>query len=332
MNILTPISGIEDIKILETEGANEFFAGYINQEWIELFNDLQDENGNMQLTINRRNGLRANIRDFHELCEAVKLTKEVKGRLYITVNAPFYTENMYPFLRRYFQELSNAGVERLIVSDIGIMEILAEEFEQFKITVSCLAQVVNNSQVEFFKQFGVERIVFPRHMPIKNIISIVEHFPELEFECFGFCEKCLHDDGNCRCMHNMGAICMECWNSVYETVDGKEISLELKQELLLNEALYKDWMQASVALQNDMNLGCSLCSVGVLMKYPNISTFKLSGRGKGISFVVDAVRITKDVITFCQKEDSVEKVQKFVQEKLGSRFCQDYTYCIMRGE
>lgn len=148
----------------------------------------------------------------------------------------FYYENMYPYLKEYLYELLSAGVNRLIVSDIGIMELLNTEFTEFKLTASCVVQIISSSMVDFYKNFNIERVVFPRHISVEDICMIADNFPELEFECFGLCEKCLHDDGNCRSMHSVGAVCLDCWNSVYERINGESISPQMRHELLLNEA------------------------------------------------------------------------------------------------
>ena len=124
MNILTPVSNAEEIRLFSELGANEFFSGYVNQKWIDDFNSLSDEKGILQLPINRRTPLRTNIVSYEKLKEAVDMAEMVGGRFYITLNAAFYTENMYPYLKEYLYELLSAGVNRLIVSDIGIMELL----------------------------------------------------------------------------------------------------------------------------------------------------------------------------------------------------------------
>ena len=204
MNILTPVSNAEEIRLFSELGANEFFSGYVNQKWIDDFNSLSDEKGILQLPINRRTPLRTNIVSYEKLKEAVDMAEMVGGRFYITLNAAFYTENMYPYLKEYLYELLSAGVNRLIVSDIGIMELLNTEFTEFKLTASCVVQIISSSMVDFYKNFNIERVVFPRHISVEDICMIADNFPELEFECFGLCEKCLHDDGNCRSMHSVG--------------------------------------------------------------------------------------------------------------------------------
>lgn len=332
LNILTPVSSAEEIQIYAKEGSDEFFAGYVNQEWLDTFNYLPERSGVMQLPLNRRTPLQANITSREELQKAVAMAKTVGGRLYITLNASFYTENMYTYLRKYLKELISTGVNYLIVSDIGIMELLNMEFSEIKITVSCVAQVISSSMVAFYKNFNVERIVFPRHISLASIGKIADQFPELEFECFGLCEKCMHDDGNCRCMHSVGAICLDCWNTTYERVDGNRLELEDGKELMVTEAAYQNWIAPNVRQQVSVpNLGCSLCSIGELLRHKNIHALKISGRGRGVDFVRCQISIVHNVIKLFSQNKSVKDVQGYVQQVLGTDHCMDHGYCIMRG-
>lgn len=331
MNILTPISKVEDAEILFESGANEFFAGYINEEWIDLYNHIETSRGNLQFTVNRRNGLWTNFISGEELARLVRIIDKHQGTLFITVNSPFYTEKMFDTLRRYLKELLEYGIKNLIVSDVGIMQLISDEFPEFEITVSCLAEVINGATVDFYKQFNIKRIVFPRHISVRNVVNIANQFPEIEFECFGLCEKCLHDDGNCRSMHNLGAFCMECWNGQLECVMGKKIGNDERNAFLANEAFYKNWINGSVV--NESNYGCSLCALASLIGVKNITSIKLSGRGKNIQFISKQVEIVKSIINMCENNlVSADNIKKHVKGQLGESYCDDFSHCIMRGE
>ena len=333
MNILAPISCAEDIQTYAKEGVSEFYAGYVNKEWIDTFNFLPWQRGIMQSPLNRRTPLHANIISREELQNAVKMSLKVGGQLYITLNASFYTENMYPFLRSFLDEVTNAGVDHLIVSDIGIMELINIEYSRIKITVSCVAQVISANMVAFYQNFNVERIVFPRHIPLTTVVKIVDCFPEMDFECFSLCEKCMHDDGNCRCLHSIGAICLDCWNTTYERVDGNFLDIKDRKELMITEAAYRNWIAPNALPQVSVsNLGCSLCSIGELLKHKNIRTVKISGRGRDTDFVRHQVRIVNTVIELFSHNKSVQDIQDYVRQALGTDHCVDHGYCVMRGD
>ena len=332
MNILTPIARVEDVEPLVKSGASEFFAGFINREWIDLYNHIETSRGNLQFTLNRRNGLWTNFIDETELQKLIQTIEQYRGTLFITLNAPFYTEKMFISLRRYLQKISSYGVKNLIVSDVGVMQLICEEFPEFEITVSCLAEIISCEAVEFYKQFNIKRVVFPRHISIQKLINIAKKFPEIEFEFFGLCEKCLHDDGNCRSMHNLGAFCMECWNGKYESVYGNNISNSERNAIMINEAFYKNWINGCTVDENN-NYGCSLCAIASLSKVKNISSVKLSGRGKSIDFIVKQVKMTRSIIEMCEcRNAKIDDIRSYVKKQFCESYCEDFSHCIMRGE
>lgn len=332
MNILTPISSVDEVKAFSEAGANEFYIGYTDELWVRNFNGPLNEKGTIFMPLNGRTRMNANISSWEELRRIIHLADQLYGRLYVTVNAPFYTENMYQYLIEFLRKLESIGVRRLIVSDIGLMELLCREFPGFKLTVSCITQTVSSWQVQFFKHFAVERIVFPRHTPVSDVCEIATQHPDLEFECFGLCEKCMHGDGFCRSLHGIGTFCKDCWDGVYESVTGSEISKEKKRAISDNQKAYRQWISPETAKDTLIdNFGCSLCAVGNMMQYENIKAIKLSGRGRSSEFVKVQIQAAKEVIRMFEMNQGIKIVQKYIQQTLGPQYCADYAYCVMRG-
>lgn len=332
MNILAPISNMDEVKVFFDVGANEFYIGYTDEIWIKNFNGPLNEKGTIFMPLNGRTRMNANISSWDKLYRIICLVDQLGGRFYVAINAPFYTENMYQYLRRFLRDLESAGVRRLIVSDVGLMELLSREFPRFRLTVSCVSQTVSCWQVKFFKHFAVERIVFPRHTPILDVCEIAAQHPDLEFECFGLCEKCMHGDGFCRSMHGVGTFCKDCWDGTYESVDGNEISKEKKIFIEDNQRAYRKWISPENAEDTIINdLGCSLCAVGNLLQHENIKAIKLSGRGRSSEFVKIQIQAAKEVIRMFKIKQGIGSVQKYIRQMLGPQYCVDYTYCIMRG-
>ena len=138
----------------------------------------------------------------------------------------------YKYLKEYFEELTSVNVKNVIVFDVGLINYLHNNFPIFMITVSCLNQVVNCAAVDFYKNFNVRRIVYPRHISITEAVSIAQKYPDIEFEAFSLFEKCAFDDGNCRCIHNAGFICHDNYCKNYIIHDKK------MNEAILNKNAY----------------------------------------------------------------------------------------------
>lgn len=282
--------------------------------------------------MNGRTRINANIMSRDELKKIIHLVEQVNGKVFLTINAPFYTENMYTYIMEYLEELANIGVRNLIVSDIGLMELISRYIPEFKITVSCVAQTLSFFQVDFFKQFAVERIVFPRFISVFDICEIAKNHPEIEFECFALSEKCIHGDGFCRSMHGIGTYCKDSWKGTYNSLDGTKIHSNIRTKLEYNHNIYRSWISPDrVEAKTTDNLACSLCAIGDFLHYPNIKAIKISGRGRCSGFVKMQIKISKRVICMFENGSNISEVKKYVSDTLGLQYCIGENYCNMRG-
>lgn len=168
MNILTPVSNAEEIRLFSELGANEFFSGYVNQKWIDDFNSLSDEKGILQLPINRRTPLRTNIVSYEKLKEAVDMAEMVGGRFYITLNAAFYTENMYPYLKEYHYIKRTGSIQHN--ADINLMVTTAKQFETINL-------FINGSKLKFVLKPYLNKCFIRRMLFIINKTNIIKPIP-----------------------------------------------------------------------------------------------------------------------------------------------------------
>lgn len=154
MQLLLPIRSIEQATFYLEDGIREFYCGYISKEWIATFNKQHEQRWTtLQVSMNRRDYLTSNLTDLQELKEIANLCNAYQATLFVTLNAAFYAPIAYPYLEKWLQELSQIGIQHLIVSDIGMMQLIAKHYPNFKITVSCENQVLNADAVTFYRQF-----------------------------------------------------------------------------------------------------------------------------------------------------------------------------------
>lgn len=229
MNTLVPFSNIEQMNELISFGVKELFCGYVPYKWIKKFNK-DSLLGTLIVPLNKRANISANLTSRDDLIRAVTIAREKNVKLFITVNALYYPDPLWKYLKAYLVELESCGVEHCIVSDIALMKYITENMRQY-ITVSCLNNVINSFQVYFYKQFRVERIVFPRHISLQSIIQICKQHPDMQFEYFIISDKCIYDDGNCHCN--------DPWNTEYYNKNGDEITPDIENDLLKNEYEFK---------------------------------------------------------------------------------------------
>ena len=335
MQLLLPIRSIEQATFYLEDGIREFYCGYISKEWIATFNKQHEQRWTtLQVSMNRRDYLTSNLTDLQELKEIANLCNAYQATLFVTLNAAFYAPIAYPYLEKWLQELSQIGIQHLIVSDIGMMQLIAKHYPNFKITVSCENQVLNADAVTFYRQFQPERIVFPRHITISEITPILAENPDIEFECFLLSSRCVFDDGNCRCIHDIEPICNEAWITKFFRTDGKNVSFSENRALKNANQDMTDWIYG---IEQSTNQGfgcgkvlCSICSVSNLSQYPNFTSLKVVGRG--MRFPKQALDGMKYVIELSKSHATLSDYQEFAQKFFCcDTLCSSMASCNMRG-
>lgn len=333
MNILVPFSNVDQMEALIKAGATELFCGYVPDEWIESIHSDPDIFATL-VSINKRSFVHANLRKEEDLRNVVRMAKEYNVRLFLTLNAICYSEPVWDLLKRYICRIEELGVESVIVSDIAVMRYVTEH-TRMKISVSCLNNVINDSMIRFYKQFNVDRIVFPRHISVDVMKELCLNHPDLEFEYFILSDKCIYDDGNCHCVHIIGAFCTDSWNSDYFRMSGDDIDEKELKMLIENESTFDNWAKChctgNTLKRRWSNIGCSLCSLVDVIKIPNMVSLKLVGRGLSIADLSFLLDTTQKSVELAGSSD-VARIREFARETFNNDdMCNDFQYCIVRG-
>lgn len=142
-------------------------------------------------------GLRAFADNFttEEIAEAVSMAHSMGKKIYVTVNAlfrPFEFEG----LEEYLQELKQANVDAVIVSDPGVLTIARKC--GIEVHLSTQASTFNHLSAAFWHEQGVKRVVLARESTLEDIKYIHENTPEsLEIETFVHGAMCIAYSGRC---------------------------------------------------------------------------------------------------------------------------------------
>ena len=336
MKILVPIHSSKDVSKLAKAGANEMYCGYLPKEWIDRYNNpkIVREEKSVPCCLNNRNALKSNLLSIEALKECIQECKKNGVELYLVLNAKYYPELAYSDLKKYLEQLRQISVEHLIVSDLGMINYLNINFPEFRISVSCLSQVTNDSSIYFFKSISnVERIVFPRHLQIEEMCAMVEKHTDIEFEFFGLSNKCMYDDGFCRGIHDFYPICKDNWD--YNLYRGNQEMTLSQQKNLCNKAdEFTHWVRG---YDNDRSVeypwkgvACSMCALRNLFVYDNV-TLKLAGRGYNIDERLAQVSLCKKIYDAARDEKKLDELQQMVQQFFGMPFFCGGLNCIMKG-
>lgn len=338
MNILVPIGDYEEVSKFAALGDVEFFCGYIPEWWREKYNSRElVSTGKMALPINNRYEIASSFGTAGELRKVVERAYKYSCPLYLTLNFKYYPEFVYGDIERFIGEVSENGVKKLIVSDLGLISWLSRNHPEMDVSVSCLSQVTNSESVRFFSDFSnVERIVFPRHMMTCEIIRIAEEFPEMEFEYFVFSNKCFYDDGYCRAVHEFHPICRDRFS--YEFKDSRGMiydDYEANRLLEHSVRTFREWSPENTKKNSSserwQNFICSACSLSQTVSQPNIKAVKLSIRGKTLDERLEQTRIALAAVRMAKiSGGDKEKIKRMIMNETGVEICFSGSHCMMQ--
>ena len=143
--------------------------------------------------------LRADNAGFSEedIIKAAELVHGKGKKLYITVNC-FATNSEIDRLSDYARFLYNAGVDGVIVSDLGSVVTIKAAAPDLPVHISTQANIQNFKTAEVFYNMGAERVVLGREMTLEEIAELRARTPkEMEIEAFVHGAMCMSYSGRC---------------------------------------------------------------------------------------------------------------------------------------
>ncbi|MBR3521866.1 MAG: U32 family peptidase [Prevotella sp.] len=151
----------------------------------------------------RKYGARAaagnSVEDIAKLC---RYAHRYDAKVYATVNTIIYDEEMDDTLT-LCRELSDAGVDALLVQDMGLLTLLRKEQSDFRPTLHASTQTDNRSteKVRWLAEQGFKRVVLARELSIGEIRDIHQAVPDVELEAFVHGALCVSYSGQCYASH-----------------------------------------------------------------------------------------------------------------------------------
>lgn len=144
-------------------------------------------------------GMRASPMNFtmEELADAVSYCHKRGVKVYLTCNT-LPTNEEADALPAYLTQANHAGVDALIVSDIGVLMAAKRAAPNMDIHISTQAGVVNYLTARELHSLGAARIVLARELSLEAIAEIrAKTPPELELEAFVHGAMCMSFSGRC---------------------------------------------------------------------------------------------------------------------------------------
>ena len=212
------------------------------------------------------------MEDIKNLC---RYAHRFGARIFITFNTILY-DNELQEARRLMHGFRDAGADALIVQDLAILKMAAEDGLDIPLHASTQCAIRTPEDASFLESLGFSRLVLERELSLEQIRKIRDAVScELEFFVHG--ALCVCYSGQCYLSENLAGrsanrgACIQACRSRYDLTD-REGNTLAKDKTLLS---LKDFR-----LRNRLE---DLAEAGV-------TSFKIEGRLKNISYVKNVVR------------------------------------------
>ncbi len=173
MELLAPAGDWECLRAAVANGADAVFFG------VEKFN------------------ARARAHNFQsdELPEIMKFLHRYGVKGFLTFNILVFEDEL-PDAKRLIEACIDAGVDAVIVQDLGLVKLIREISPDFPIHGSTQMTITSPEAVEFIKPWNLERVVLGRENNLKQIRQIGEQ-ARLPMEVFVHGALCVSYSGQC---------------------------------------------------------------------------------------------------------------------------------------
>ena len=239
-------------------------------------------------------GMRASADNFtvEELYEAAAYVHSHGKKLYLTVNTMPHVDE-YPLLRKFLADIAGAGIDAMIVADLGVLATVREILPDMEIHISTQTSIVSPASAKAWAAMGAKRLVLARELTMREICAIRAQLPsEIELEAFIHGSMCVSYSGRCLLANafngrdgNRGTCSQPCrWN--YALVEEKRPDMLFPIE-------QQEEVGTFIMSSKDM---CMIEHIPELMQ-SGVASFKIEGRMKSAYYtavVTNAYRMSID--------------------------------------
>ena len=225
-----------------------------------------------------------------ELPKAVAWAHSHGVRVHVTVNTMPRNEEA-PRLPAYLEQLQEAGVDALIVADLGAFTMAGQYAPRCERHISTQASIANYACAAAWYDLGAKRVNLARELSLDEIREIREKIPsELELEAFVHGAMCVSYSGRCLLSNymtgrdsNRGACAQPCRYQYY-----------LMEEKRPGEyfPVFEDEKGTYIMNSRDM---CMIDHVGELMD-AGLNSLKIEGRAKSAYYAAIVTGAYRHVI------------------------------------
>lgn len=172
--LLAPAGSYEKAKVAFLYGADAVYAG------------------TTKLSLRTRTSM-----EFDDLVNTVKLAHSLNKKVYVAMNI-YARDNEYDLIKEEAKYLDELGVDGIIISDGGIVDVVKEYAPNTEIHISTQANVTSLHNAMFWYKNGAKRVILARELSKDEIKYMTDNKPEdLDIEMFVHGAICYSYSGRC---------------------------------------------------------------------------------------------------------------------------------------
>lgn len=245
----------------------------------------------------KKYGLRAKAANFDEqdIVRAVDYAHRRGVKVYVTVNIIAHHDD-FEGLEAYLKKLDEVGVDAIIVSDAGILQLARGLVPSLPIHLSTQANVTNSRSAAFWAEQGAARLNLARELSFAEV-GLIRKKVSAEIEVFAHGALCISYSGRCMLSTymtgrdaNQGQCAHPCRYS-YALVEEKRPGEYFP--------VYEDERGTYIFNSKDL---CLLKSLPELIAV-GVDSLKIEGRMKSIFYVGGVVRVYRAALDHLREVD-----------------------------
>ncbi len=249
------------------------------------------------------------------LKEAVALAHSLNAKAYLTINI-FAYNNDIKNLPAFCEIVEDANPDSIILSDIGVFNVVRKRLPNIPIHISTQANSLNFETVKFWRDNGAKRVILARELPLTDVAEIKKEVSDIELESFVHGSQCVSYSGRCLLSDymtnnerkaNQGNCAQPCrW------------SYKLVEETRPNQYFEIEQTERGTHILSTKDL-CLVKHIKDLTE-AGIDSFKVEGRTKSLYYVSAVAKAYRNAIDTYFEDNNADLSQYFEELlKVGNR-------------
>jgi collagenase-like PrtC family protease len=246
-------------------------------------------------------------------------------------------EEQYDYILSLIEKLIDYGFDEFIIADLWLVILIRKKRLNCKIHLSGECEILNHYSINFYGQYDIKRIVFPRKISIDDMRGCIKNNNTSikEFEAFMLNGLCKYSGGFCNSIHcdNMPGLCsvpnkIQMYNP---NIDEEPFLLSMSQNM--KREAYKKAIRHHADLKwryKFAESGCGICSIKRLNDI-GITHLKIVGRGSKIEKLINDIDNLKYLVNISEQMSELEFVT-FVKKNYAISGCEKCYYPEKKGE